>query len=161
VYRRIVVPLDGSELAERALPEAEGLARLAGASLLLIRGVDPTALSRLAGFGAAEYAALAEALAEEEDAAREYLRQTEQAVAGRGLAVSSVLRRGPAARVIVDATAPGDLVAMASHGRGGMARWFLGSVAEEVARRSPVPVLLVRAAPVADAAARETSAAAG
>lgn len=156
MYRRIVVPLDGSELSERALPDAEGVARLAGASLLLVRAVDPTALSRIAGFGAAEYAVLTEALAEEEAAAREYLRHTEQAVAARGVAVSSQLRRGPAARVIVDATAAGDLVAMASHGRGGMARWFLGSVAEEVARRSPVPVLLVRSVP-ADTAPGEGS----
>ena len=148
MYRRIVVPLDGSALAERALPEAEKLAGLSGAPLHLVRVVDVAALHRLAGYGAAiEAAAMVQVLEDEQEAAREYLERMERELAGRGLAVSTDRRRGTAAREIVAATAPGDVVVMATHGRGGMARWFLGSVAEEVARRSPVPVLLVRAAP--------------
>ncbi len=148
MYRRIVVPLDGSELAERALPEAEKLAGLSGAPLHLIRVVDVAALHRLAGYGAAiEYAAMVQVLEDEQVAARDYLERMERELAGRGLPVTTELRHGMAARELAAATATGDVVVMATHGRGGMARWFLGSVAEEVARRSPVPVLLVRAAP--------------
>jgi nucleotide-binding universal stress UspA family protein len=52
--------------------------------------------------------------------------------------------RGYAAAAIISATQEGDLIVMASHGRTGVRRWFLGSVAEEVLRQSTVPVLLIR-----------------
>lgn len=148
MYRRIVVPLDGSELAERALPEAEGLARLTGAPLHVVRVIDVAGLHRLAGFAPAiEAAALARVLEDERTATREYLERIERDLAERGSAVTTEARHGTAAQAIIDTTRTGDLVVMTSHGRGGMKRWFLGSVAEEVGRRAPVPVLLVRAAP--------------
>lgn len=149
MYRRIVVPLDGSDLAERALPEAEGLARLIGASLHLVRAIDIVALNRFAGFPAVEYAAVTQSLEDEQTVAKEYLERIEQDLSGRGFAVTTAIRHGSAAREIVADVSPGDLIAISSHGRGGLARWFLGSVAEEVARRSTVPVLLVRAEPAA------------
>jgi nucleotide-binding universal stress UspA family protein len=141
---RVVVPLDGSELAEKALPYAEELARLCGAGLHLVRVVDVTHLDRF-GAIAVEYADLDLLLADEQQSAREYTTAMGRQAAERGLTVTSEVRQGVAAREILATTRPGDLVAMASHGRGGLARWFLGSVAEEVARRAAVPVLLVRA----------------
>ena len=57
--------------------------------------------------------------------------------------MSVELRRGAVSRELLDAAEPGDLYVMTSHGRSGPARWFLGSVAEDVIRRSAVPVLLV------------------
>jgi nucleotide-binding universal stress UspA family protein len=59
--------------------------------------------------------------------------------------VTTEVAEGPTSRILVGHSKPGDVIVMASHGRTGMARWFLGSVAEEVVRRSAVPVLLVRA----------------
>ncbi len=147
MYRRIVVPLDGSELAERALPDAEGLARVIGVPLHLVRAVEPANLSSLDLYGVADYGVLTQALVEEQTSAQEYLERTASALAERGLVATTDLRQGRAATEIVASVEPGDLIVIASHGRGGMARWFLGSVAEEVARRSSVPVLLVRAAP--------------
>ena len=54
------------------------------------------------------------------------------------------MRHGSPERDLAASSRPDDLIVMATHGRGGMTRWFLGSVAEEVVRRSPVPVMLVR-----------------
>ena len=74
MVRSIVVPLEGSELAERALPQAEEPSRLTGAPIHLVRVVDDTVLMRYGAFGLAiEYAAIEPALAEERAAAREYL----------------------------------------------------------------------------------------
>jgi nucleotide-binding universal stress UspA family protein len=83
-------------------------------------------------------------LSDEELAARTYLDRMVARVAARGLVASGEVRHGVAAREIVTLARAGDLIVMATHGRGGMARWFLGSVAEEVVRHAPVPLLLVR-----------------
>ena len=147
MYERIVVPLDGSDLASRALPEAERLARLVDAPLHLVRVVDLANLQRVGYLGlAAEYAAYQQVLEDEKAAAQEYLAGAERDMTERGIRVSTELRHGAAARELLAATRPGDLIVMASHGRTGVPRWFLGSVAEELTRHATVPVLLVRAA---------------
>ena len=152
MFQRIVVPLDGSELSERALPQAEELARRTGVPIHILRVVD---LGKVMGQGAwtfgAAPAALQQAVDEEERIAREYVARTEQVLSGGGLTASGELRHGVAEREIVAATCRDDLVVMATHGRGGLPRWYLGSVAEEVARRSPVPVMLVRVTSAAEA----------
>jgi nucleotide-binding universal stress UspA family protein len=147
VYERIVVALDGSELAERALAHGEELARRLGASLHLVRVADVARLRFGANEAALEYAALGGELAEEEAQAGAYLDGVGARLAERGLTATTEVRRGTAARELVEAVRPGDLLVMASHGRHGARRWLLGSVAEDVTRRAPAPVLLVRAAP--------------
>ena len=148
MYQRIVVPLDGSELAERALPKAEELARLAGAPLHLVRVVDVARLGRYGLYGLAiEASALELALEDERNAAQDYLERKQRELSERGVSVTVELREGVVTRELLLLMRPGDVVVMASHGRGGLARWFLGSVAEEIVRRSTVPVLLVRAQP--------------
>jgi len=84
------------------------------------------------------------------DAVREsekYLEGVEKELTGRGLRVTSVVRYGHAAEEILDhaAFAGIDLIAMSTHGRTGVGRWFLGSVAEKVLRASSTPLLLLRA----------------
>lgn len=147
MFDRIVVSLDGSEIAERALAPAEELARRLGAPLHLVRIADPTWLRFGANEAALEYAALGDAFADEEREGRAYLERTLAALRGRGVDATSELRRGQAARELVALAAPGDLLVMATHGRGGPARWLLGSVAEEVTRHAAGPVLLVRGNP--------------
>ena len=146
MFKRIVVPLDGSELAERALPRATELARLADVPLHVVRVVD---LGKLAGSGSLTFGvaprALQRTLDDEEHSAREYVERTRRDLKRAGSVVTSELRYGVAAREIVAATQPGDLIVMATHGRGGVTRWFLGRVAEEVVRRAAGPVMLVRA----------------
>jgi len=159
VYRRIVVPLDGSALAEQALPQAEGLARLTGAPLHLVWVIDPAGAGTLGTVVLhTDALALQLLLEEERTAARDYLERIEQDMGDRQHAVSVEHRQGPAADELLAITQPGDLLVMATHGRGGLERWFLGSVAEAVIRRASVPVLLIRATPLApDMAAGDAS----
>ena len=154
-----MVPVDGSELAERALPQAEELARLAGAPLHLVRVIDLARLERYGAYGLAlEYADSQQVSAVEETEAGQYLDRIAGEVNGRGRTVTTEVRRGGVARELTALARPGDVIVMATHGRGGMVRWFLGSVAEEVVRRSPVPVLLVRALPQTAAGEVQTGA---
>jgi nucleotide-binding universal stress UspA family protein len=151
MYARIVVPLDGSELAEVALPHAEDLARTLQVPLHLVRVVDFTRLEQYGPYGLAiEYAGMQEVLETENRTAREYLQQVEQRLSAGGLRVTSEFRQGSAARELVAVAQSDDLIVMATHGRSGVTRWFLGSVAEDVVRRAAAPVLIVRANPTDD-----------
>jgi nucleotide-binding universal stress UspA family protein len=145
MYKRIVVPLDGSDLAEQAIDTAEGLARIVGATIHLIRVVDFPASSFTYVYGAMlESEAMTEQLDDERARARAYLAEVARTLEERGIVATTEVRHGVAIQELVDAMQQGDLYVLASHGRSGMARWFLGSVAEEITRRATVPVLLVR-----------------
>jgi nucleotide-binding universal stress UspA family protein len=146
--RRILVPLDGSELAEHALPLAADLAHRAGAEVILMRSVSwaTESLGMLAG-------ATPELLGLAEEGARDYLNEVAKGLTGQGLSVSIDVRFDPAADGILAGAAEtaADLIVMSTHGRGGLGRWVHGSVADRVLRGAPIPVLLVRATvPVAE-----------
>jgi nucleotide-binding universal stress UspA family protein len=146
MYTRIIVPLDGSNLAESALTEAEKLAKMSGGELLLLRVVDYSARDRFGDFGLLyEYEAMAKALEEERQLAQAYLDDVAVRLSAEGYTVATKLVDGIAAKAIVGVSQPGDVIVMATHGRTGVRRWFIGSIAEEVLRHSSVPVLLVRA----------------
>ena len=144
MFTRIVVALDGSEAAEEVLDEGADLARRLGLPLHLLRVADLTVLRFAASEVALEYAALGTEQAEERDHAQLYVDALARHLRDDGLTVTTEVRTGFAAREILAAARPGDLLAIASHGRSGPARWLLGSVAEEVTRKATVPVLLVR-----------------
>ncbi len=146
MYERIIVPLDGSELAELALPHAVRMAELSDAPIHLVRVIDVTRTERRGalGFGL-EVATDNRAWMTDEATAMAYIRAIERRLRERGLDVTAEVRRGTIAREICAASNLGDLIVMASHGRGGVTRWFVGSVAEDVVRQANVPVLLVRA----------------
>ena len=138
MFRRILVPLDGSALAEAVLPRVTELAKSLGAEVLLLRvaiahvfpGVDPTEEEVRVVRGAEEYVeAMAGKLAE------------------KGIPVRAAVRYGKPAAEIIEHIAANevDLVAMSTHGRSGLSRLVMGSVAEEVVRNAEVPVLLWRA----------------
>jgi nucleotide-binding universal stress UspA family protein len=134
--KTIVVPLDGSPLAEGALPYAAALARAAGARLLLARAV--LAVPRPGQDPAAARAAAREAAGTALEAAAAGLR------AGGLVAEGRVLYGEAASAVLELARAAGaDLIVMSTHGRGGAGRWLFGSVADAVLRRATQPVLLV------------------
>lgn len=145
-FRRVVLPLDGSPVAERALPYAEALAKLLGVPLHLVRVTDPlhpgSPLANLLAFDALTLDVWLEG---ERVAAREYLEYQQADLQRRELHVTVERLEGPTAEALLAATQTGDLLVMATHGRGGAARWFLGSTAEAVVRRAPVPIFLVRA----------------
>jgi nucleotide-binding universal stress UspA family protein len=145
-FRRILVPLDGSPLAERAIPLATALAAKFGSEILLLRVLDipePTAptshLEVTIGW-------VREARAQAHQEARSYLDAQQQKVHRQGIAVRALVRdRTPAEDIlqVVDCEKI-DLVVLSAHGQGGLARWTFGSVADKVARHSPCPVLVVR-----------------
>lgn len=142
----IVVPLDGSELAEQALAPAILLARKAGLGLILLRVLSSEIQSYLQD---PSFAGAWRDMAEETEAnGEEYLQTVTARVRGEGVdRVQSKLLHGAPAEIIVDFVrdTPGCMVAMTTHGRSGIGRWVVGSVAERVARHSPRPVLLLRA----------------
>jgi nucleotide-binding universal stress UspA family protein len=145
MFTRILVPLDGSPLAEQALPNAEEMAWIKGSPITLIQVID---LNRLDHYGLEAFVGadgLADQLEVAEHAARKYLGSIAEGLHELGITTMIATRWGDPAREIIEAIEPGDLVVMATHGRGGVTRALLGSVAESVMRRSPVPVLLVRA----------------
>ncbi len=121
----VVVPLDGSELGERALVYAKGIADRSGAPILLLR---------VARVGADE---------PELTESREYLRRVAAQLPGR---VQIEVERGRAADKIVELAhqSGNPLIVMSTHGRGGLHRWMTGSVADKVVRLAETPVLLVR-----------------
>jgi len=162
MYTRIVVPLDGSELAEVALPNANELSRMSRAPLHLVRVVDVMTGRPHGTYLAVEAAGYAEALKVEETESAAYLAAMKERLERSGYVVTTELRRGPASHEITQLARSGDVIVMATHGRGGLRRWLLGSVAEEVVRHAPVPVLLVRADGIrSDQAERLTTIGAG
>lgn len=141
--RTIIVPLDGSPLAERALPYAESLAGTETGRLVLVRAVPY--LARPAGDQPFSTLTAARDAAAEE--AREYLAAVASRLVARGVSAQiAVPYEEEADGILAEAQRAGaDLIAMATHGRGGLGRWLYGSVAEEVLARTKLPTLVVRA----------------
>jgi nucleotide-binding universal stress UspA family protein len=137
--QRILIPLDGSALAESVLPAVRELARPLGATLTLLRVIPPYVSPRVSP----EEKVSAKDRAEVEA----YLRTTQEALQEAGMSLETVVRVGDPAQEILDYAEVGeiDVIALATHGRSGLDRWLLGSVAEKVLRASALPVLLYRA----------------
>jgi len=145
MYDRIVVPLDGSEFANISLTHAKLLARRLDVPVHLVRAIDPTVINRVGATSIGyDYSAVDDLITEEEQAATTFIDKQVESLEADGFNVTGVVLRGYAAAAVNSTTQEGDLIVMASHGRSGVRRWFLGSVAEEIVRQSTVPVLLIR-----------------
>jgi nucleotide-binding universal stress UspA family protein len=139
--RTIVVPLDGTPGSESILETAADLARTHQARLRLVRVAEPPPLvfaddDRIIAYADQESARI-------ENAARDYLDQIARGL--QGVPVDQVVRFGDSATQIVEEAegADADLIAMATHHRRGIMRALRGSVAERVARATPIPIVLV------------------
>jgi nucleotide-binding universal stress UspA family protein len=145
----MLVPLDGSDLAETILPLVEQVAGPLEAEVILLRVVEP--VSTAAALVSAGVVS-PDTLARHELEAKRYLAQMEPRLAKKGLRVRTQVANGPPAKEILVAAQAisADLIAMVTHGRSGLGRVLLGSVAEAVLRASPVPVLLIRNAAKTD-----------
>jgi nucleotide-binding universal stress UspA family protein len=142
-YRRVLVPLDGSPLAEAVLPFVSRLARPLGLEIALLR-VVPTVIPQVVEGSRRVVMDDPGRLTLE---AEEYLKGVADRLCADGFTTLTAVRSGEAASEILAGAheCQADLVAMTTHGRSGLGRLFFGSVAEAVLRRAEVPVLLVRA----------------
>jgi nucleotide-binding universal stress UspA family protein len=146
VYKRALVPLDGSPEAEAIIPFLAEIAGPLDVAVVLLRILPAGEL---------------EDTPTRRADAMEYLAALAAELRGRGVRVLTAVRHGePASEILAAGLEAGaDLIAMTTHGRGGLDRWRTGSVAEAVLRRTGVPVLLMRqtAAQVAERAARRAA----
>jgi nucleotide-binding universal stress UspA family protein len=149
--RRLIVPLDGSALAEASLPLVVDLAKHLGTPVHLVRALNLAAvLTPLVDGGGLlvspspeVYEQMTEAV---ERDARDYLTEVVARLEDEGVSATWDVLEGSPFFAIADAAQPGDLLVATSHGRSGVLRWLLGSVAEKLVREAPVPVLLVPSA---------------
>jgi nucleotide-binding universal stress UspA family protein len=142
MYKRILVPLDGSKLAEQILPHVKTIAKSTGAQAILVRAVPKHAEFLLEAPG--ETKKWIEAA---EGRAAKYLDGVAKGLEKSGVKTAvEVLPGEPAAQILTAAEKQNvDLIAMMSHGETGLSAFERGSVAEKVINHSPRPVLMVRA----------------
>lgn len=143
MYSRIIVPLDGSAFSETALPYARVFAGSLAIPVELVEAFDilpPAARNRQSAEAGGRM------LADAERTSRDYLGRIQEGLRSAGLVALTTTLPGPPARALVDwlVREPEALVVMSTHGRGGIARWALGSVADKVLHSIPNPVLLIR-----------------
>ena len=156
-YRKILVPLDGSELAECALAHAIVIAKAFSAEVVLVSVTETKQGFRIVNDLSQSTAQrlIPEGTGKLEEQAQNYLAKIVKRVTTEGVTVSTDVEYGnPADGILASAQLYDcDLIVMSSHGRSGPSKWTHGSVAEKVFRASTIPVLMVRApncAPVSD-----------
>ncbi len=144
MFKRILVPLDGSGLAERALPVAARLAHASGGSITLVRVLNTIPASMPS---AAARPNLVQTISEaDRQLAASYLEGVAANDVLKGIYVKTEVAVGLIAPIILSIAASSrtDIIVMGSHGFTGVTRWMMGSVAEKVARYADVPVLVLR-----------------
>ena len=137
MFKKILVPLDGSKLAEKILSRVEWLAKIHDAEVTLLR------VALAGSFPGSDPIQHQLSVVRE---AEEYLAKVEGWMRDVGVKVNSVVRYGHDAQEIVDHARDRDfdLIAMSTHGRTGLAQFVLGSVANKVINTATVPILLYR-----------------
>jgi nucleotide-binding universal stress UspA family protein len=141
MYKKILVPLDGSELAKKALDQAEKLAKTFDAEIILFQVVPFLPI-----YGSPELVTPLIVDEKQRESAEKYLTNLTEELKKRGLKVTAMVRTGQqvAVEIIDFAKETGvDLIVMCTHGRSGITRWVLGSVAHKVLTRTETPILLL------------------
>ena len=144
MYSKVIVPLDGSDLAEQALPYAELVAKSISAPVELVQAYD---IMPFSGQRVRSPQVIGQLDAGGRRRAVEAMEPARQSLEAAGVSVNLVAQRGAAADTIVAqaGTDPDALVVMCTHGRGGISRWVMGSVTDKVLHTIPNPMLIVRA----------------
>lgn len=149
LYKKILLPLDGSEFAAEALPHAEEMARTSGAKLILFQVVEDTpdfVVGQMEGVGITTVSHDESRQNQALDTAQSYL--DDLVVSRRHRQIDAVADIGggdPATAIVEYAQREAvDLIVMSTHGRTGLARWAYGSVAHKVLQAAPCAVLIVR-----------------
>ena len=146
MYRKILVPLDGSELAECVLPHVEAISKGCEVKdVILVRVVEPLDLQPDAyiAFTGDELVRIESGRKSE---AEEYLKKVKKQLQESVIRVRSEVLAGKAAESLAEYASKNgvDLIVIATHGRSGISHWYWGSVADRVLRSACVPVLMVR-----------------
>ena len=146
MYKRIMVPLDGSELAERVLPHIYNLAKKGKAVVHLIIVVEKFEMPTHGGVVFDE-TALRQFQYQHEVAAESYIDKIAELLKTKRIAVKPKVLTGKIADSLIDYAENNsiNMIIMATHGRSGISRWIWGSIAEKILHSSTIPVLLVHA----------------
>jgi nucleotide-binding universal stress UspA family protein len=147
VYQKILLPLDGSELAECVLPHAESIAKGCGTTgVILVRVVSPLQIRYDTSYSLSE-PEQEQLYSQAVQSTQSYLEQVAGRLKEQGLNVTSEVLTGPVAESIAEYTHKNeiDLMIIATHGRSGVSRWVWGSIADKILRSACVPVLMIRA----------------
>jgi nucleotide-binding universal stress UspA family protein len=141
MYKKILVPLDGSPIAEAVLPHAEALAKSENAELIILR---------VPSIPAVEYVALDPILASSlrkdiRDEAANYVNETVNTLKKENIQAIGITKEGPVPDTILDVAVEthADMIAMSTHGRTGVKRWLMGSVADKIVHHAHIPVMLI------------------
>jgi len=141
MFKKLLVPLDGSQASESVMPQVISVAKPSNAIVILFQAHEPIEAPVRDVMGE-DIAAKLDTVTREDT--QSYLNKVAGDLASQGIKAETVLAKGkPAEAIIQYATTHAiDLIIMATHGRSGISRWAFGSVAEKVLRQSPVPLLL-------------------
>lgn len=141
MYKKILVPLDGSKLAEAALPHAEAIAKSEGAEIVLLR----VPMAPASEFFARDPAIAVKIQQDEEAEAAGYINAKMEELKKDNIKVTAITQLGavPDTILAVADDTHADMIAMSTHGRTGMQRWLLGSVADRVVHHAHIPVMLI------------------
>jgi len=145
MYKKILVPLDGSKLAECVLPHVQTLAQGTNVKeIVFVRVVEPFYPR---GDYVMEESQIKKMEAAHKEAAKDYLKKLTEQIKYNGVKIGYEVLYGFVADTLADYISKNqiDLVIIATHGRSGVSRWVWGSVADRILRSSCVPVLMVRA----------------
>jgi len=149
MYRKMLVPLDGSELSECSLDHAKIVAVACQCPVVIVlRVIEPDPqITDIGGVASERWYRDAQAKVKTE--VEKYVSQVASQLKKEGLNAKGVVVEGRAADEILNYAKKNqsDIIVMSTHGRSGVSRWVIGSVADKVVRHSPIPVLL--AAPAA------------
>jgi nucleotide-binding universal stress UspA family protein len=143
MFERILLPLDGSAVAEQALPYAVAQAERFGAELILLRVIEP--FPHVRGL---RLSGLAEIQEQTREWTHEYLLRIAGTVDAQGIEVQTAAVEGRPYEAILQFAESSqiDLIVICTRGYSGVSRWLLGGVADRVVRGAEIPVLLIRAA---------------
>ena len=146
MYEEILVPLDGSPLAEGALPHARALSKAFDARITLLCVIEPVEMYSQPGM-IGPIVSVSMDVKEESENLKRYLDKIADDLKKEGIEARTVVKEGDAASEICDYADQNheDIIVMSTHGRSGIQRWVYGSVADKVLRSANLPVLLIRA----------------
>lgn len=146
MYQKILIPLDGSEIAECSLLHAKAIAKGCHASeLIVFRAIEPLSAQTISAMAEAGDDLLAKVKHENTKNAEDYIFKMASALKAEGFDARGVTTNGRPSDEIIEYSQKNniDLIVMSTHGRSGISRFYFGSVAERISRHSSIPVLMI------------------